>query len=190
MPDFHFWALVVWCWTLLGFASDQPTFPCGWTFLPWVPSVFFPERAVGSWLARVKWVGPSPAFREQGTNSGGNLACAPVPSHLNPSRRYPKSRKMFLGCVLEWQCHPTLSCHGCFSLIYHTTHRQTRSIALCVTRWLRASLGDSTRGALSTCLVHPQNRTETVLKGGPVQSRGKAPMDPPEPWIGLCFWEP
>lgn len=153
--------------------------------------MFFPERAVGSWLARAKWVGPSPAFREQGTNSGGNLACAPVPSHLNPSRRYPKNRKMFLGCVLEWRCHPTLSCRGCFSLIYHTTHRQTRSIALCVTRWLRASLGDSTRGALSTCLVHPQNRTETVLKGGgPVQSHGKAPMDPPKPWIGLCFWEP
>lgn len=62
-----------------------PPFRCGWTFLPWVPLVVFPGIAVGSWLARAKRAGPSPAFREQGTDSGGNLVCAPVPSHL-PTR--------------------------------------------------------------------------------------------------------
>lgn len=82
-----------------------PPFRCGWTFLPWVPLVVFPGIAVGFWLARAIWAGPSSAFREQGTDSGGNLMCAPVPSHLptqcpKPLQNVPEEQRAIFGMCL------------------------------------------------------------------------------------------
>lgn len=82
-----------------------PPFRGGWMFLPWVPLVVFPGIAVGSWLARAKWAGPSSAFWEQSTDSGGNSGCAPAHhtfplGALHPSRTYPKSIEPFFGMCL------------------------------------------------------------------------------------------
>lgn len=125
----------------------------------------------GSWRPRPGRAGPSPASREQGTDSGGSSECAAVPSHLpspaiNPSRAALEGTEAFLG-------HGSGQCH-----LTHPGFSPCPKIPLLL--WLRVA--SCQLGQHWVALGSPQNkmsRNPWVWMG--IQKQEQGPCSPQEP---------